>query len=166
MAFDRKRLQTFKWLEHVASKYPAGLRNPYNPYSNKIMCKDGRFYATNGYILVCAEWPELAHMGDDWEYVLFYSLNGTTLLEYPNLEPMEKHPQNPAFFRDLFFHPNMHNAHGDIRELHITPELIMEALKGFKINKLQPGIIADSTRIQFDAHNDDVSLSVLVMGCL
>lgn len=165
MAFDKKRLQTFKWLEHVANKYPVGLKNPYNPYQSKIMCKDGRFYATNGYILVCAEYPEFSRMGDEWEQVKLYSANGNILLEYPKMELMEQHPNNPAFFRNMFFHPTMNNANGDIREFHFMPDLVIEGLKGFKINKLKPGIIADSTRIQFDAHNDDLSLSVLVMGC-
>lgn len=166
MAFDKKRLQTFKWLERIAAtRKIAGIDAAMNPYKNQIIYHNGRFYATNSYILVRAEWDELAcyRSSSEWQKVLAYMDIEGKLLEYPLLENMERHP-NGNLLDNMFFAPNMKNANGDPREFKFTPALVIEALRGFNINRLNPTITLDSTKIQFDAHNDDVSMSALVIG--
>lgn len=159
MAFDKKRQRTFKELVAL-TKIPRFVKSTYNPLGERVYARFGRFYASNGLILVMVEYPEFEHISDDeWMVLERYEDITGKLLEMPELSVSEKQYSKELF--DQFF----------IKELcapnenpPVNVRLFASILNVFKINDLTPTILSDGSKYELSAHNKDVSIKAVVMG--
>lgn len=158
MAFDKKRQRTFKALIKL-TKTPCYM-NGYNSLGEYVFARFGRFYATNGFVLVYVEYPEFEHIADDKWMILkrFEDVNGK-LLETPELAPAEKQYRRDMFER--FFINDMCKPNENPP---VNAHLLMDVLNVFKINGLAPVMYSDGSRYELSAHNKDVSIKAVVMG--
>lgn len=167
MPFDTKQLRTFKWLQAIASKPPRGCKRGVMPaiYEGNVLVRYGRFYATNGYIIACVEWPEYQHAGDEcWMVVDRFTDISGRLLQSVEMSPLEAYQtMKDDALHKYFPYPN---DRGDGYNRHLMPSVIMQGLKGFDINNLQPGMQFTDTTVTFTAHNSDISMQVLCMLCM
>lgn len=150
MAFDSKRLRTFKWLESICSKKKENL--------SKIFVYCGSLYATDEIILAKINYPEFEHVSDyEWSHVSKYADDDGKLL--PAFETADcRQFTNDRIFDDMF-----------IKELHrpevgFDPKYMRLALKPFEINKIIPSIAFNEYKFELTGHNRDVSIRVLFMG--
>lgn len=161
MAFDDKRFKMFKWLFNIASRKPTGFKEGYNPYKGNVLCRFGKLYATNVYILAEVQYPEFEHVGDDmWMQVDCHAVNGKHL-EKPVFAEAEKHPKNDRLFSDMFI-GNSAMYYDSVQPF--NPRLIAECMKPFTINGISPVIVMDGAKLEFIGHNKDVSIKVMMMG--
>lgn len=157
MAFDKRRQRTFKELERL-TKQPRYMKSSYNPYDG-IFVRFGRFYATNGYIMVYCEWPELLHCGkDEWLEVACYDDDEGNHMQIPGFMPVERNLQNDAFERFYW----MQN---DFDPFTFNPRLMKDAMKIFEINGINPIWSCNNHQFGFSGHNDDVSINMVMVGC-
>ena len=90
MAFDNKRLQTFKWLERTCQNSAQYSKRVYNSFHD-ILVFCGSLYATNGIILAKVDYPEFEHLSDgEWSRILRYVDDDGLLLETPETSLREK----------------------------------------------------------------------------
>ena len=156
MAYDKKRLQTFRELERISKPFRY-LKGGYNPYGGAIYARYGRFYATNGFVMACCEWPELSYYGDDdWKEIARYLDDEGLLLQEPESESINL--RDDTFERFYF-------VQGSPETFAFNPKLMRDALKIFEINNIHPIWSANGTSFMFTGHNSDVSIKVLMMGC-
>lgn len=156
MAYDKKRLQTFRELERVSKPFRY-LMNTANPYEGTIFARYGRFYSTNRYLLTCCEWREFSRYGEDeWCKITRYVDDDGFLLLFPEFEEISI-PDD--VFEKFFF------LESSPETFAFNPKLMRDALKIFEINKINPIWSANGTSFMFTGHNSDVSIKVLMMGC-
>lgn len=157
MAFDMKQLRTCKELMKL-SKIPKYMKSSYNPMGENIYVRFGQFYVTNSFSLVCVEWDEYQHAGDDeWKVLSRFMDNGGKLIPF-EFETAEKQRANDIFSR-------MFMEKVDFSEpLPVNPHLLRDVLKVFEINGLAPIMAQDDSKWELAAHNDDVSIKAIVMG--
>lgn len=163
MAHDMKKLKTLKWLEKLASKRITGLKDPYNPYRFNVFARFGRFYATNGYILACVEYPEHAHDTDvSWFAIEHYQDDkGYLLPEIEYGKPEICDMMHDRVFEDMFI--KSMPLHWDSLQA-FNPALVAECMQPFKINGICPSMAMSGEKLEFSGHNKDVSVKVLVIG--
>lgn len=162
MAFDRKKLQTLKWLRKIATTMPSGMKSVYNPYRDDIFVRFGRFYATNGYMVACASWDENFHDGDDtWLTVKRFEDEKGHLLETLEYAPYERYDlKNDAF--EKFFPAPTAGRRQD--HFHMpSPVLVTLAMRAFALNDLYPTYQMTDTQVLYAAHNRDIELRVACM---
>lgn len=162
MAFDRKKLQTLKWLHKIATTIPSGMKTVYNPYRGDIFVRFGRFYATNGYMVACASWDEnLYDGGDEWLAVKRFEDEKGHLLETLEFAPYERYNlKNDAF--EKFFPSPSDGCKPDYFHMP-SPVLVTLAMKGFALNDLYPTYHMTDTQVLYTAHNHDIELRVACM---
>jgi hypothetical protein len=149
MAFDNRRLRSFKWLEDLANKRG---KFPIMVYCDSI-------YATDEIILAKVDYPEFVGLTDyEWCKVVSYIDNDGFLKNMPDLELMERQFRSNSIFNDMFIKKQ---ERFDIR---FDPKVFKRALKIFEINKIMPSLSTDNSRIELTGHNNDVSIRVLMMG--
>ena len=162
MAHDMKKLKTLKWLEKLSSKRIGGLNEPMNPYRYNVFARFGRFYATNGYILACVEYPEHVHDADfEWKAIAHYQDDKGCLLpaiEYRKPEICDR--MRNSVFEDAFIKPIA--LIWDSSQP-FNPALISECMQPFKINGICPCVAMLGEKLEFSGHNNDVSIKVLMM---
>ena len=159
MAFDKKRQRTFKELVKL-TKIPRYIKSGYNPMGEHVFARFGRFYATNGYMIVCVEYPEFEFIADDeWMMLERFEDENGKLLETPELVPAERQFKSDMF--EQFFIDDMCVPN---QNLPVDARLLMDALSVFKINGLAPTVFSDGSRYELSAHNKDVSIKAVVMG--
>lgn len=160
MAYDTKRLQTFKWLEKIAAGKAGYCKGVYNSIHDIcVFC--GSIYATNGILLVKLDYPEFEHLSDyTWSKVTRfcddYSGLGL-LLEVPEIE--ERQPfKDDRIFDKMFINVN--------EPTHCTfnPRVIEDALKVFKINGSNVTVSTSRNMMEFSGHTKDISIRCLIMG--
>ena len=158
MAFDKKRLKTFEWLQKIAdgkARYCKGVYNPFHDIC--VFC--GQFYATNGIVLMQVDYPEFEHLSDyEWSSVVAFKDDDGLLLETPEIELRGKQFKNNRFFADMFIKESVPF------EMDINPAVMKDALKPFEINGILPTVYTNESKIEFAGHNKDVSIRTLVMG--
>ena len=157
MAFDTKQLKTCKELMKL-SKTPRYIKSSMNPMGNNIYVRFGQFYVTNSFSLVCVEWDEYQHAGDDeWKVLSRFMDNDGKLIPF-EFETAEKQRANDIFSR-------MFMEKVDFSEpLPVNPHLLRDVLKVFEINGLAPIMAQDDSKWELAAHNDDVSIKAIVIG--
>ena len=162
MAFDRKKLQTLKWLRKIATTTPSGMKSAYNPYSGDIFVRFGLFYATNGYMVARVSWDENMHDGDDtWLTVKRFEDEKGHLLEALEYAPYERYNlKNDAF--EKFFPSPSGGCKPDYFHMP-SPALVTLAMRGFALNDLYPTYQMTDTQVLYVAHNRDIELRVSCM---
>ena len=162
MAYDAKRLQTFKWLEklsHNEAPYLKKIKDFINPIQD-ICVYCGSIYATNDIILAKINYPEFEHLSDwEWSKVVAYTDDDNMLLEFPKLALRNKQFLNDRIFDDAF--PGSWN---NACYTCFDPRVMKDALKPFEINRINPELTTERDRVMFSGHNKDVSMRVLMMG--
>lgn len=163
MAFDSKRLKTFRWMERLSSWNPPKLKEGYNPYRGLILARFGRLYVTNSYILARVDYPEFAHLGDDeWLAIASYETSNGRLHELPTTyTPPVCQKMRDRVFEDFFIAPTA--LHYDCCQ-EFNPVLVAECMKPFQVNDITPTFGFQDYKLQFDGHNEDVSISVVMYG--
>lgn len=157
MAFDMKQLRTCKELMKL-SKIPRYIKSSYNPMGENIYVRFGRFYVTNGYSLVCVEWDEYQHAGDDeWKVLSRFMDNNGKLIPF-EFETAEKQRANDILSKLFVEKVDYSN------QVPVNARLLRDVLKVFEINDLTPIIVHDDSRYELSAHNKDMSIRALVMG--
>lgn len=159
MAFNDKRLKTFKWLEHIAKGNVSYAKGCYRSFTD-ILTIYGRLYATNGVVLAEIQYPEFEHISDNdcFMYVTRYKDDVGYLLEYPELAEYESKLRS-RIFTDMF--PDKHFYDSGFK---FDTKVMKDALKPFEIYKLSPNMCIDGDRCEFSAHDNEVSMRVLFMG--
>ena len=160
MAYDDKRLKTFKWLEHIAKDNVSYAKGCYCSFT-EILTIYGRLYATNGIVLAEIQYPEFEHLSDNdcFMYVTRYKDEAGYLLKYPELAEYPSE-MRPRIFTDMF--PDKHFYDSGFK---FDTKVMKDALKPFEIYKLSPNMCIDGDRCEFSAHNNnDVSMRVVFMG--
>ena len=163
---DKKQLQTFKWLDSLSSRLPKGLKACHNPYHDHIMVRYGRFYATNGYVIACAEW-------DDKRYLHLAALNWETVSRF--MDDVGRPLDMPETVKHWFAHEPLSDALESYfpepksakqpNPIVCTPSVFTQALRGFDINGLCPSVCFTDTMALFTGHNREISLRVACMLC-
>lgn len=159
MAFNDKRLKTFKWLEHIAKDNVSYHKSSYRPFAD-ILTIYGRLYATNGIVLAEIQYPEFEHISDNeyFMYITRYKDDDGYLLEWPEIAEYEN-KLRPQIFTDMF--PDKHFYDSGFK---FDTKVMKDALKPFEIYKLSPYMCIDGDRCMFSAHNKEVSMRVLFKG--
>lgn len=162
MAFDSKRLHTFKWLESIASSCSSYCKT-YFPRFPEIMVRNGSIYATNEIVLARLDYFEFEHLSDYvWSNITSYTDEDGLLLPIPFIEKREK-----QFFNNEIFDQYL-NLLGEtiiqVNEKPIDCRVLEHGLKGFKINGISPLVYTYYDRILLCGHNEDVSMHVVMMG--
>lgn len=162
MAFDSKRLKTFKWLDKIAAKPQRNVNalTTYNPYRN-IYSRFGRLYATNGFILAEVEYPEFLHDSDDsWKVVSAYvDGTGNHLEKIEYMETEQSVRMRDRVFSDMF----PMQLHYDQCQP-FNPYLLAECMYLFKLYDIAPIISLREEIVMFSGHNKDVSIRVMTIG--
>ena len=162
MAFDSKRLRTFKLLESISNSQSSYCKNNF-PRFPQIMVRDGQFYATNEIVLAKVEYPEFEHLSDYvWSNVKNYTGEDGLLLQIPEIEEREKQFLNNNIF-DQFLNL-LEDRYVHANEKPIDCKVLEHGLKGFKINGISPLVYTAYDRIILCGHNKDVSMRVMMMG--
>ena len=158
MAFDKKRLHTFQWLDNLA-KCKARYADKF-PRHPDIMVYSGSLYATDGTVLAKVDYPEFYHLSDcEWSKVIRCFANDEgKLLEIPDIELMDRQYSNNRIFDDMFI-KSWHRF-----DCCVNPLVMKNCLKPFEINSILPNVCTDERKIELLGHNDDVSIRVLMMG--
>ena len=157
MAFDTKQLRTCKELMKL-SKTPKYMKSSMTPMGINIYVRFGQFYVTNSFSLVCVEWDEYQHAGDDeWKVLSRFMDNDGKLIPF-EFETAEKQRANDIFSRMFIEKVDYSNT------LQVNAHLLCDVLKVFVINDLTPIIVQDGSRYELSAHNKDVSIRAIVMG--
>lgn len=158
MAYDGKRLKTFKWLEKLAENKAAYSKTCYNSNPHILTCY-GRLYATNGIILAEIEYPEFEHISDyGFMRVESYTDDKGYLLETPKLaEPVRNYRDD--MFRDMFNQELNHE-----QPFKADPVVMADVLYPFKVYGIPAYQYLMGDRCMFTGHNKDVSMRVLMMG--
>ena len=152
MAFDTKRLKTFKWLDDLAKK------SRYYRMQN-ILARFGSLYATNDIVLAKVDYPEFEHMGDfEWLQIVHYLDDDGNLLEAPTAKRLDDQFSDNRIF-DHFFDDEFAAL-----EYSIDPKVLKTGLKGFEINRINPVIYTSQNKVYLMGHNKDVSIRVCMMG--
>lgn len=161
MAFDTKQLKTFDWLQKLGTKKVPGLKSAFNPYSDYIFVRFGRFYATNGYILASVEYPEYTHAGDEGWCVIDDYKDGKGHL----LSPVTfANPQICDKMRDRIFEDQFIRQ-WDVHECgQYNPRLIAECMKPFIVNDIAVSPVIGANKVEFSGHNEGVSIRVVMIG--
>lgn len=159
MAYDDKRLKTFKWLEHIAKDNVGYAKGCYRSFT-EILTIYGRLYATNGIVLAEIQYPEFEHISDNdcFMYVTRYKNDAGYHLEYPGLAEYPRE-MRPRIFTDMF--PDKHFYDSGFK---FDAKVMKDALKPFEIYKLSPNMCIDGDKCMFSAHDKDVSMRVVFMG--
>ena len=161
MAFDTKQLKTFDWLQKLGTKKVAGLKPAFNPYSDYVFVRFGRFYATNGYILASVEYPEYTHVGDEgWRVIDDYKDGKGRLLSPITFA----NPQVCDKMRDRIFEDTFVKSWDFIDAGPYNPRLIAECMKPFIVNDIPVSMVIAQNRVEFSGYNKDVSIRVVMMG--
>lgn len=158
MAYDTKRLKTFKWLEKLANNSARYSKGAYNSISSILACY-GRFYATNGIILA-----EVGVYGvRSYRRLRFHARlkicdsNGF-LLEFPELaEPIRNY--RSGMFTDIM--------NGDISyeaPFKVNPAVMTDALYPFKLYDIPAYQYMMGDMCMLSGHDNDISLRVLLAG--
>lgn len=158
MAFDdSKQLRTCKELVKL-SKTPRYMKTSFNPMGEFIYVRFGRFYVTNSFSIVCVEWPEYEHAGDDEWLVLSRFMNNEGKLIPFEFETAERQRANDIFEK-MFIECVDYSE-----QVPINAHLLRDVLKVFEINDIPPVIAHDGTKYELAAHNKDVSIKAVIMG--
>lgn len=157
MTFGMAQLRTCKELLKI-SKAPRYMEGAYNSFEGKIFVRFGRFYATNAFALVCVEWDDYQHAGDEeWCELSRFMDNEGKLIKF-EFEPSERQFSNDFFERQFMNRVNFADL------LPVNPKLLASVLKIFEVNDLMPIMVQDGTKWQLSAHNKDVNIKAIVMG--
>ena len=148
MAYDDRRLKTFKWLESIASK---------STFPIMVYC--GSLYATDRYMLAKIDYPEFFHLSDwEWSRVTDYFDDDGYLLEEPKIELMPRQFTNNRIFDDQFI------GLEKFSDCVFDSKYMRKALKVFEINRINPNMRTSDKKIELTGHNNDVSIKVMFMG--
>ena len=148
MAYDNKRLKTFKWLESVQKDYHFPL-----------MIYSGSIYAANEIMIAKVDYPEFYHLSDfEWCEITHYTDDDGYLLKMPEIEVMKRQFHNNRYFDDMFC------QYWHRLECALDPKYMRKALKPFEINNIHPNMVVNTDRIELSGHNHDVSIRVMFMG--
>ena len=159
MAFDSKRLRTFKWLEDIAQCNNAYRKSDFPRFPHILTYCDS-LYATDEIVLAKVDYPEFAHLSDYvWSEVVGYIDEKSMLLETPIIQERERQFTDRRFF-DKFFEDTSITAF----EKTIDPRVLKTGLKVFEINKINPNVCTTYDRVFMMGHNRDVSVRVCMMG--
>lgn len=158
MAYDTKRLKTFKWLEKLANNTARYSKHAFNNIPHILACY-GRLYATNGIILAEVEYPEFAHIADyGFMRVERFCDSSGFLLEFPELaEPIRNY--RSGMFDDMM--------NGDISydaPFKVNPAVMADALYPFKLYDIPAYQYMMGEACMLSGHDNDISLRVLLMG--
>lgn len=162
MAYDSKKLKTLKWLEKLCSE-----KRRYNKFGNsvrlmEIFARFGRLYATDSIICACVEYPENVRAGEfDWQILSEFTDEKGYLLPILTFEDMEKPFTANDFFEKYFPAPRDYAKWDDTAP--VNPDVLMFALKPFKINGINPYFAFTPNKIVLSGHNRDVSMKVCMM---
>lgn len=158
MAFDYKQLRTCKELMKLL-KIPSYIsRMQHHTLANAIFVRFGRFYVTNSYVLVCIEWNEYQHAGDEeWQKVSRFMDNDGKLVPF-EFETCERQFSND-FFERFFIDKVDYSEH-----LPVNAHLLRDVLNVFQINGINPIMEHDGSKWELSGHNNDVSIKAIVMG--
>jgi hypothetical protein len=152
----------FKWLDGIAqqkARYSKGVFVGSN--MRDIIVRFGSVYATNGIILARVDYPEFEHIADDgWKRVEAYFDGKGYLLETPELADTIT-DMRPDIFNDMFINTVVNEP---VMEFKFNPDVMMDALKPFKIHGIQPVFTCDGMKGEFSGHDKDVSIRVCFMG--
>lgn len=157
MAFDRKRLRTFQWLQdlaHCRNRYAD--KYPKFPY---IMVYCGSLYATDQMVLAKVDYPEFYHLSDwEWSKIVRYADDDGMLLETPEIELLDRQFNDNRIFDNMFVKSWLRF------DCVVNPLMLKNCLKPFEINKIYPNVCTDETKLELTGHNDDVSIKIVMMG--
>lgn len=158
---QNQKLKTYRYLIDLSNKHIRGLKN-YWFYRGLVLCRYGRLYATNDYVLVSIDFPELEHVADyEWMQLAEYQTLTGEPLDMPEFEPCEKKNMRDMVFEDLFIHPT--SFHYD-PSVSYNPQLVKLCLKPFEIWGINPGISLRDAALEFTGHDENVSIRALMMG--
>ena len=158
MAYDTKRLKMFKWLQSLADHDAAYCKNCFKNITDIcVFC--GSLYATNEIVLAKVDYPEFEHLSDwEWGYVSKYVDDDGYLLEVPEVIKHSRVFKNDRIFDDMFLNKSTSSY------VNFNPKVIHDALKPFEIYCLKPSVTTGREKMQFSAHDKEVSIRVLMMG--
>ena len=152
MAFDTKRLKTFKWLDDLA-------KNSRHSRMQNVLARFGSLYATNDIVLAKINYPEFEHIGDfEWLQIVHYLDADGNLLEAPTAKRLDDQFKDDRFL-DHFFDDKFAAL-----EYSIDPKVLKTGLKVFEINRINPVIYTSQDKLFLMGHNKDVSIRVCMMG--
>lgn len=158
MAYDTKRLKTFKWLEKLANNSARYSKYVYNSIPYILTCY-GRLYATNGIVLAEVEYPEFEHISDyGFMRVERFCDSSGFLLEVPDLaEPIRN-------YRDGMFTDIMNGDISYDAPFKVNPAVMTDALYLFKLYDIPAYQDMMGDRCMLSGHDNDISMRVLLMG--
>lgn len=148
MAYDNRRLKTFKWLDKLQARY----RFPLYVYS-------GLIYACDEYMVARVEYPEFYHLSDwEWSQITRYTDDDGYLLKIPEMKIADRQFNDNRYFEKLFI-DEWHAMEGcfDVK-------MMKEAMKPFEYNRIDPSICTCENKVELSGHNKDVSIKVVFMG--
>lgn len=158
MAYDTKRLKTFKWLEKLANNSARYSKGSYNSIPYILTCF-GRLYATNGIVLAEVQYPEFEHISDEgFMKVEHYCNENGFLLEFPKLSEPERNYRKDMF-RDMFDHEISYDA-----PFKVKSNVLTDALYLFKLYDIPAYQYMLGEMCMLSGHDNDISLRVLLMG--
>lgn len=159
MAFDNKRIQTFKYLERIAHGSQRYAPGRYNPFRDMLLACFGRLYATNAVILVQVEYPEFARLADDgFKIVTAYMDNEGKHLEKPKLEDPARKIET-----DVFEHIWLSDI-DSVNSFLFSASAMKDALYLFALYDIPPVMVFGNERCELSGHNREVSIKVQIMG--
>lgn len=161
MTFDQKRHKTFKWLDDIVKGKKIGkLAKTMSKVTSNVYARYGRFYASNGFMIACVEYPEFSHVGDDeWRYLESFETDNKMHLENPIWKTDEFTETLSNEFFEKFFIDRC-----DAYQLPIDVNLFNLALQGFKLNSINPLVTICKDKLELSGHNESVSIRVVIMG--
>lgn len=151
MAYDTKRLKTFKWLEGLAKDSRFG-----------IVIRSGHIYATDNIVLVRVDYPEFSDLSlRTWSRIKAYFNEDGKLLEVPELESDFAGMENAsADFFDRHFIDYATDA-----TVLFDYACMRKVLKPFEINRIKPCIFLAEDKIGLTGRNKEVAIEIVLMGC-
>lgn len=171
MAYDNKKLKTIKWLEKLACE-----SRPYNRKHKQrfadgnarlahIFARFGRMYATDSYVIAYVEYPEEIRAGEcEWQVLEKYTDERGYLLPILKWQDMEKPFADNDFMQKHFPAPTEYCDWDHVPRF--NPAILEFGLKPFKINGINPYMCFTSEKLILSGHNRDVSIMVVMMGCI
>lgn len=170
MAYNNKKLKTIKWLERLACgsrpynrKYKDWLHD--NERLSHIFARFGRMYATDSYVIAYVEYPEEIRAGEnEWQVLESYTDERGYLLPILKWHDMEKPFADNDFMQKHFPAPTEYCYWEHVPKF--DPAILEFGLKPFKINGIKPYMCFTSQKLILSGHNRDVSIMVVMMGCI
>lgn len=158
MAYDTKRLKTFKWLEKLANNSARYSKHAFNSITHILACY-GCLYATNGIVLAEVVYPEFAHIADyGFMRVERFCDSSGFLLEFPELaEPIRN-------YRSGMFTVMMNGDISYDAPFKVNPAVMTDALYLFKLYDIPVYQYMMGEMCMLSGHSKEISLRVLMMG--